>query len=33
MAAGAAVVINKSDVLHALYPTILDAVKRIKNPV
>ncbi len=31
--AGAVAVINKSDVLHALYPAILDAVKRVKNPV
>ena len=30
--AGAAAVINKSDVLHALHPAILDAVKRVKNP-
>jgi DNA-binding NarL/FixJ family response regulator len=33
MSAGAAIVINKSDVLHALYPAIVDAVKRVKNPV
>jgi DNA-binding NarL/FixJ family response regulator len=31
--AGAAAVINKDDVLHALRPTILNAVKRIKTPV
>jgi DNA-binding NarL/FixJ family response regulator len=31
--AGAAVVINKSDVLHALYPAILNAVEPIKNPL
>ena len=30
--AGAAAVINKSDVLHALHPAIVNAVKRIKNP-
>lgn len=30
--AGAAAVINKSDVLHALHPAILDAVNRVKNP-
>ena len=30
--AGAATVINKSEVLHALYPAIIDAVQRIKNP-
>ena len=30
--AGAAAVINKSEVLHALYPAIIDAVQRIKNP-
>ena len=31
--AGAAAVINKSEVLDALYPAIADAVKRMKNPV
>ena len=31
--AGAAVVINKSDVLSALYPAILNAIKQVKNPV
>ena len=31
--AGAAAVINKDDVLHALRPAILNAVKRIKTPV
>ena len=31
--AGAAVVINKSDVLSALYPAIFNAVKQVKNPV
>ena len=31
--AGAAAVINKSDVLHALRPAILNAVKRVKTPV
>jgi DNA-binding NarL/FixJ family response regulator len=30
--AGAAAVINKSEVLHALYPAIVSAVKRVKNP-
>ena len=30
---GAAAVINKDDVLHALRPAILNAVKRIKTPV
>jgi DNA-binding NarL/FixJ family response regulator len=30
--AGAAAVINKSEVLHALYPAIIDAVQRVKNP-
>ena len=30
--AGATAVINKSEVLHALYPAIIDAVQRIKNP-
>ena len=30
--AGAAVVVNKSDALHALYPAILNAIKQIKNP-
>ena len=33
MSAGAAIVINKSDVLHALYPAIIDAVKRVKHSV
>ena len=31
--AGAAAVINKSDILHALRPAILNAVKRVKTPV
>jgi DNA-binding NarL/FixJ family response regulator len=31
--AGAAAVINKSDVLHALHPAIVEAVKQVKNPV
>jgi DNA-binding NarL/FixJ family response regulator len=31
--AGAAAVINKSEVLDALNPAIIDAVKRMKNPV
>ena len=31
--AGAAVVINKSDAFHALYPAILNAIKQIKVPV
>lgn len=31
--AGAALVLNKSDVLHALYPAIVAAVKQVKNPV
>jgi DNA-binding NarL/FixJ family response regulator len=31
--AGAATVINKSDVLHALYPAIVDVVKQVKNTV
>jgi hypothetical protein len=30
---GAAAVINKDDVLHALRPAILNAVKRVKHPV
>ena len=30
--AGATAVINKSEVLHALYPAIIDAVQRVKNP-
>jgi DNA-binding NarL/FixJ family response regulator len=30
--AGAAVVINKSDAFQALYPAILNAVERVKNP-
>ena len=30
--AGAAVVLNKSDALHALYPAIVNALKRIKTP-
>lgn len=30
--AGAATVINKSEVLHALYPAIIAAVQRVKNP-
>ena len=31
--AGASAVINKSEVLHALYPAIVNAVKQIKKPV
>jgi DNA-binding NarL/FixJ family response regulator len=31
--AGAAVVLNKSDVLHALYPAIVDAYKRFVKPM
>lgn len=31
--AGAATVINKSDLLQALHPAIVDAVKRINKPV
>ena len=31
--AGAAAVLNKSDVVHALYPAIVAAVKGVKNPV
>ena len=31
--AGAAVVLNKSDVLHALYPAIIDAYKRVVKSV
>ena len=31
--AGAALVLNKSEVLHTLYPAIVAAVKRVKNPV
>ena len=31
--AGASVVINKSEVLHALYPAIVNAVKQIKKTV
>ena len=31
--AGAAAVINKDDVLHALHPAILNAVRRVKHPV
>ena len=31
--AGASTVINKSEVLHALYPAIVNAVKQIKKPV
>jgi len=31
--AGAAAVINKDDVLHALRPAILNGVKRVKHPV
>lgn len=30
--AGATAVINKSEVLDALYPAIIDAVQRVKNP-
>lgn len=32
MIAGAALVIEKGKVMHALYPAILNAVKRMKNP-
>ena len=31
--AGAAAVINKDEVLHALHPAIVSAVKQVKNPV
>ncbi|HEU4502966.1 MAG TPA: response regulator transcription factor [Nitrospira sp.] len=31
--AGAALVLNKSEVLHGLYPAIVAAVKQVKNPV
>jgi DNA-binding NarL/FixJ family response regulator len=31
--AGAAAVINKSELLHALHPAIVNAVKQVKNPV
>jgi DNA-binding NarL/FixJ family response regulator len=31
--AGAASVINKGDVLHALHPAIIDALKLVKSPV
>src|SRR5918993_2719637 len=31
--AGAALVLNKSEVLHTLYPAIVAAVKQVKNPV
>jgi DNA-binding NarL/FixJ family response regulator len=31
--AGAAAVLNKGDVLHALYPAIVDAVKRVAKPL
>lgn len=31
--AGAAAVINKGDVLHTLYPAIINAVKQVKTPV
>ena len=31
--AGAALVLNKSDVSHTLYPAIVAAVKQVKNPV
>jgi DNA-binding NarL/FixJ family response regulator len=31
--AGAAAVINKGEVLHALHPAIVEAVKRVKQPV
>jgi DNA-binding NarL/FixJ family response regulator len=31
--AGAAAVINKSDLLHTLHPAIVDAVKHVKKPV
>jgi hypothetical protein len=30
--AGESAVINKSEVLQVLYPAIVNAVKRIKNP-
>ena len=31
--AGAAAVINKDDLLNALHPAILNAVKQVKHPV
>jgi DNA-binding NarL/FixJ family response regulator len=31
--AGAALVLNKSEVVHTLYPAIVAAVKQVKNPV
>lgn len=31
--AGAAAIINKNGILHDLYPAVVDAVKRTKNPV
>jgi hypothetical protein len=31
--AGAATVINKSDMLQALHPAIIDAVEQVRNPV
>jgi CheY-like chemotaxis protein len=31
--AGAAAVINKGDVLHTLYPAIINAVRQVKTPV
>lgn len=31
--AGAAAIINKDGILHDLYPAVVDAVKRTKNPV
>jgi hypothetical protein len=31
--AGAATIINKVDVLQALYPAIVDAIKQVKKPV
>jgi DNA-binding NarL/FixJ family response regulator len=33
MIAGAAAIINKSELLHALHPAIVNAVKQVKNPV
>ena len=32
-AAGAAVLLNKADVIDALYPSIIQAVKALLNPV
>ena len=31
--AGAAAIINKSELLHTLHPAIVNAVKQVKNPV